>query len=111
MGLNLQPRDIAALEARTEGWVSGLHLAALSMQGREDAHAFVEAFTGGHQYIIEYLIEEVLGHQPEPVQRFLLQTSILDRLCAPLCDALTEGRDGADMLKRLQGNNLFNPPG
>jgi len=88
MGLRLQPEDIAALEARTEGWVAGLHLAALSMQGREDAHALVEAFTGGHQYILEYLIEEVLSRQPEPVQRFLLQTSILDRLCAPLCDAV-----------------------
>ncbi len=88
MGLDLQPQDVAALEARTEGWISGLHLAALSMQGREDAHAFVEAFTGGHQYILEYLVEEVLSQQPGPVQRFLLQTSILDRLCAPLCDAV-----------------------
>jgi LuxR family maltose regulon positive regulatory protein len=88
MGLGLRPKDVAALEARTEGWISGLHLAALSMQGREDAHAFVEAFTGGHHYILEYLIEEVLNRQPEPVQRFLLQTSILDRLCAPLCDAV-----------------------
>lgn len=110
MGLNLQPRDIAALEARTEGWISGLHLAALSMQGREDAHAFVEAFTGGHQYIIEYLIEEVLGHQPEPVQRFLLQTSILDRLCAPLCDALTGEQNGTEMLERLRRDNLFIVP-
>jgi LuxR family maltose regulon positive regulatory protein len=91
MRLNLQPQDIAALEARTEGWISGLHMAALSMQGREDAHAFIEAFTGGHQYILEYLIEEVLNQQPEPVQRFLLQTSILDRLCAPLCDAVRFG--------------------
>ncbi|MFN2272024.1 MAG: LuxR family transcriptional regulator, partial [Anaerolineae bacterium] len=91
MGLNLQLDDIVALEARTEGWISGLHLAALSMQGREDTHAFVEAFTGGHQYILEYLIEEVLSQQPEPIQRFLLQTSILDRLCAPLCDAVRFG--------------------
>jgi LuxR family maltose regulon positive regulatory protein len=107
MGLNLQPEDVAALEARTEGWISGLHLAALSLQGHEDAHAFVEAFTGGHQYVLEYLIEEVLSQQPEPVQRFLLQTSILERLCAPLCDALTEGHDGTDMLERLQRDNLF----
>lgn len=110
MGLNLQPRDIAALEARTEGWISGLHLAALSMQGREDTHAFVEAFTGGHQYIIEYLIEKVLSQQPEPVQRFLLQTSILDRLCASLCDALTGQGDGADTLEHLQRDNLFTIP-
>jgi LuxR family maltose regulon positive regulatory protein len=107
MGLNLQPEDVAALEARTEGWISGLHLAALSMQGREDTHVFVEAFTGGHHYILEYLIEEVLSRQREPVQRFLLQTSILDRLCAPLCDALTGGHDGADVLERLQRDNLF----
>jgi LuxR family maltose regulon positive regulatory protein len=107
MELDLQPQDVAALEARTEGWISGLHLAALSMQGREDAHAFIEAFTGGHQYILEYLIEEVLSQQPEPVQRFLLQTSILDRLCAALCDALTGEQDGADMLERLQRDNIF----
>jgi LuxR family maltose regulon positive regulatory protein len=107
MGLGLQPEDIAALEARTEGWISGLHLAALSMQGREDAHAFVQAFTGGHQYILEYLIEEVLSQQPELTQRFLLQTSILDRLYAPLCDALTGEQDGTDMLERLQRDNLF----
>jgi LuxR family transcriptional regulator, maltose regulon positive regulatory protein len=107
MGLKLQPEDVAALEARTEGWISGLHLAALSLQGHEDAHAFIEAFTGGHHYIIEYLIEEVLSRQPEPVQRFLLHTSILDRLCAPLCDAITGERDGASMLERLLRDNLF----
>jgi LuxR family maltose regulon positive regulatory protein len=110
MGLGLPPEDVAALEARTEGWISGLHLAALSMQGRKDAHAFVETFTGSHHYIIEYLVEEVLSRQPGPVQRFLLQTSILDRLCASLCDALTGGHDGADMLKRLQRDNLFTVP-
>jgi LuxR family maltose regulon positive regulatory protein len=107
MELGLQPEDTAALEARTEGWISGLHLAALSMQGREDAHVFVQAFTGSHHYILEYLIEEVLSQQPESVQRFLLQTSILDRLCASLCDALTGGHDGTDMLDRLQRDNLF----
>ena len=107
MELDLQPQDVAALEARTEGWISGLHLAALSMQGRKDARAFIQAFTGGHQYILDYLIAEVLNRQPGPVQRFLLQTSILGRLCAPLCDALTEAQDGADMLERLQRDNLF----
>jgi LuxR family maltose regulon positive regulatory protein len=107
MELNLQPDDIAALETRTEGWISGLHLAALSLQDREDAHAFIQAFTGSHQYILEYLIEEVLSRQPEPLQRFLLQTSILDRLCAPLCDALTGEQGGVDMLERLQRDNLF----
>jgi LuxR family maltose regulon positive regulatory protein len=110
MGLSLRPEDVAALDARTEGWISGLHLAALSLQGCEDAHAFVEAFTGSHHYILDYLVEEVLSRQPQPVQRFLLQTSILDRLCAPLCDALTGERDGAEMLERLQRDNLFTVP-
>jgi LuxR family maltose regulon positive regulatory protein len=110
MGLGLQPEDVAALEVRTEGWAAGLHLAALSMQGRDDAHTFVEAFTGGHHYILEYLIEEVVSRQPEPVQRFLLQTSILDRLCAPLCDTVTGGHGAADMLERLQRDNLFIVP-
>lgn len=110
MMLNLQPQDIAALEARTEGWISGLHLAALSIQGRDDAHAFVQTFTGGHQYILDYLIAEVLNRQPKSVQRFLLKTSILDRLCAPLCDALTGEQDGAVMLERLQRDNLFLVP-
>jgi LuxR family maltose regulon positive regulatory protein len=107
MRLGLQPEDVNALEARTEGWIAGLHMAALSMQGCQDVHAFVEAFTGSHHYILEYLIEEVLSRQPEPVQRFLLQTSILDQLCAPLCDAVTGERDCADMLERLQRENLF----
>jgi len=107
MGLGLRLEDIAALEARTEGWVAGLNLVALSMQGREDTQAFVGAFTGGQHYILEYLIEEVLGRQPASVQRFLLQTSVLDRLCAPLCDALTGARDGADTLERLRRDNLF----
>jgi LuxR family maltose regulon positive regulatory protein len=88
MGLGLEPDDITAIEARTEGWAAGLHLAALSMQERKDTHAFVDAFASGHQYVLEYLIEEVLSRQKEPVQRFLLQTSILDRMCAPLCDAV-----------------------
>jgi LuxR family maltose regulon positive regulatory protein len=123
MGLHLQPEDVAALEARTEGWISGLHLAALSMQGHRDAHAFVEAFTGGHQYILEYLIEEVLTNQPEAVQRFLLQTSILDRMCGSLCDSVVETRDlrpetdqdqppvsslqSQEVLEHLESSNLF----
>ncbi len=110
MGLNLQPADIAALQARTEGWPVGLNLAALSMQGRKDAHTFITAFTGSHHYILDYLIEEVLSRQSQAVQRFLLQTSILDRLCAPLCDALTKEQDGAETLERLQRDNLFIVP-
>ncbi|MBN2007253.1 MAG: hypothetical protein JXA21_28135 [Anaerolineae bacterium] len=110
MGLSLRPEDIAALDARTEGWAAGLNLAALSLQGRQDAHTFVEAFTASHHYILDYLIEEVLSCQPEPVQHFLLQTSILDRLCAPLCDSLTGAQDGMEMLERLRRDNLFTIP-
>jgi LuxR family maltose regulon positive regulatory protein len=92
-GLNLSPEQVAALEARTEGWAAGLQLAALSMIGRSDIEAFVKAFTGSHTYVAEYLLEEVLGRQPQAVQAFLLETSILERLCAELCDAVIENRD------------------
>jgi LuxR family maltose regulon positive regulatory protein len=90
MGLDLDPVDVAALEARTEGWVAGLQLAALSMHGRRDTHSFVQAFTGSHRYVIDYLAEEVLSRQPAHIRGFLLQTSILDRLSGPLCDAVIE---------------------
>ena len=88
MGLNLSAEDIAALETRTEGWIAGLQLAALSMQGHEDATGFIKSFTGSHRFVLDYLVEEVLQQQPEHVQTFLLRTSILDRLCGPLCDAV-----------------------
>jgi LuxR family maltose regulon positive regulatory protein len=90
MGLALSGDDVAAMEARTEGWIAGLQLAALSMQGLTDVHTFVSEFTGSHYYIMDYLAEEVLKLQPEPVRSFLLQTSILDRMCGPLCDAVLE---------------------
>src|SRR5207253_7550400 len=80
--------DIAALEDRTEGWIAGLQLAALSMQGHKDATGFIKSFTGSHHFVMDYLVEEVLQQQPESVQTFLLRTSILDRLCGPLCDAV-----------------------
>ena len=89
MGLNLSIDDIAALETRTEGWIAGLQLAALSMRGREDVHGFIKAFAGDNQYIVDYLAEEVLQRQSDHVRSFLLQTSILDRLSGPLCDAVT----------------------
>ena len=97
MSLNLSAEDIAALENRTEGWIAGLQLAALSMQGREDVHGFIQSFAGDHRYIVDYLVEEVLQRQPEPVRSFLLQTAILDRLNGPLCDAVTgqPGEQGA----------------
>jgi LuxR family transcriptional regulator, maltose regulon positive regulatory protein len=85
MGLNLSAEDIAALERRTEGWIAGLQFAALSLQGQPDATSFIRSFTGSHHFVLDYLVEEVLGQQPERVQTFLLRTSILDRLCGPLC--------------------------
>lgn len=90
MGLNLSDQDVAALETRTEGWIVGLQLAALSMRGRHDVGQFVESFTGSHRYILDYLMEEVFRQQPAAVQDFLLKTSILDRFTAPLCDAVLD---------------------
>ena len=107
MGLNLSAEDIAALETRTEGWIAGLQLAALSMQGREDIASFIQAFTGSHRFVLDYLVEEVLQHQPEHIRSFLLQTAILDRFCAPLCNAVTEREDGKEMLDVLERSNLF----
>jgi len=107
MELNLSNEDVAALESRTEGWIAGLQLAALSMQGREDTFGFIQAFTGNHRYVLDYLVEEVLQQQPEPIRNFLLQTSILDRFCAPLCNAVTGQEDGRVMLETLERDNLF----
>lgn len=105
--IHLSSQDLTALESRTEGWIVGLQLAALSLQGRDDVSTFVAAFSGSHHYVLEYLTEEVLNRQPDYVQRFLLHTSILKRLCGPLCDALTGRDDGVSMLEHLQRNNLF----
>jgi LuxR family transcriptional regulator, maltose regulon positive regulatory protein len=107
MGLGLSAEDIAALETRTEGWIAGLQLAALSMRGREDVAGFIRAFTGSHRFVLDYLVEEVLQRQPERVRSFLLQTAILDRLSGPLCDAVTGGKDGRGMLEALERGNLF----
>ncbi len=107
MGLHLSTNDIAALETRTEGWIAGLQLAALSMQGRKDVSSFVTTFAGSHRYIVDYLTEEVLRQQPENISAFLLQTSILDRLCGSLCDAVTERTEGQALLERLEQANLF----
>ncbi|NTV36183.1 MAG: helix-turn-helix transcriptional regulator, partial [Anaerolineaceae bacterium] len=107
MGLNLKDADIAALEARTEGWIAGLQLAALSMQGRSDTASFLQAFTGSHHFVFDYLAGEVLERLSEHVRTFLLQTSTLDSLCAPLCNAVTEREDGKEMLDFLEHNNLF----
>ena len=100
MGLALSIDQVGALERRTEGWIAGLQLAALSMQDRDDIQNFISAFTGSHHYIVDYLADEVLNSQPEPVQDFLLRTSILDRLTAPLCDALTDHTNGQTNIRK-----------
>ena len=110
MGLHLAAEEISALESRTEGWVAGLQLAALSMQERADTSTFIQAFTGDHHFILDYLIEEVLQQQPERVRSFLLQTAILDRLSGALCDAVTGQEDSHGMLATLERANLFIVP-
>jgi LuxR family maltose regulon positive regulatory protein len=126
MGLSLSAEEVTALETRTEGWIAGLQMAALSMQGRADTGSFIQAFTGSHHFILDYLIEEVLQRQPERVRSFLVQTSILDRLSGPLCDAVRFGgakspssyegtavtgqEDGRGMLEALERGNLFVVP-
>ena len=114
MGLNLDTTQIKILETRTEGWVSGLQLAALSMQGRSDVVGFVRSFAGSNRYILDYLIEEVFQQQPVEIQEFLLKTSILDHLTAPLCDALlsnvgqsSPNLNSQDILEQLERANLF----
>jgi len=115
MGLSLSTEEVASLETRTEGWIAGLQMAALSMQGRADTASFIRAFTGSHRFVLDYLVEEVVQRQPEHVRSFLLQTSILDRLCGPLCDAVRFGyaetstgqQDGKGMLQALERGNLF----
>jgi len=122
VGLDLSAEDIAALETRTEGWIAGLQLAAISMQGHKDATSFIRSFTGSHHFVLDYLVEEVLQQQSESVQTFLLRTSILDRLCGPLCDAvcsagtasssrgtavLRPSASGQETLEYLQHANLF----
>ena len=107
MDLSLSAEDVTALDNRTEGWIAGLQLAALSMRGQEDVHGFIQAFTGDHRYIVDYLIEEVLRRQPEDIQNFLLKTSILERLNGSLCDALTAQTGSKTKLEQLQRGNLF----
>ncbi len=107
MGLRLTHDEVAMLEEKTEGWVAGIQLAAISMQGRTDPGAFIEAFAGSHRYIVDYLSEEVLDGLPDRLQTFLVATSVLDRLTAPLCDALTGRNDGREMLERIEEMNLF----
>ncbi|MBL8103154.1 MAG: hypothetical protein JNM02_11520, partial [Anaerolineales bacterium] len=107
MNLDLSVDEVAVLETRTEGWIAGLQLAALSMKGQQDFHGFIQAFAGDHRYIVDYLVEEVLQRQPEDIRNFLLQTSILDRLNGPLCDAVTSQSGSKTKLESLQRDNLF----
>ncbi|MEZ4770628.1 MAG: LuxR C-terminal-related transcriptional regulator [Caldilineales bacterium] len=107
MQLNLSAEEVTALDTRTEGWIAGLQIAALSMQGRDDVSGFVRAFSGSHRHIVGYLAEEVLNQRPHGTLSFLLQTSILSRLCASLCDRVTGGSDGQEILEKLEQTNLF----
>ena len=110
VGLPLTAADIAALEARTEGWIAAIQLAGLSMQGRDDVSGFIAGFAGDDRYVVDYLMEEVLRRQPEDVRSFLLETSILTRMIGSLCDAIT-GRDGGTAtLEALDRGNLFLVP-
>jgi LuxR family maltose regulon positive regulatory protein len=113
LDLDLTQEQVAALADRTEGWIAGLHMAAASLRHREDVGSFITSFAGSHRYVMDYLLEEVLGRQPAEVQRFLLRTSILDRLSAPLCDAVLldpPPTGSQSVLEDLEQANLFITP-
>src|SRR5437016_2556722 len=112
MGLGLSAQDIARLSTRTEGWIAGLQLAAISMQGQQDTTSFITSFTGSHHFVLDYLVEEVLQQQPESIQTFLLRTSILDRMTGSLCDAvlLNPSGSGQETLEYIDRANLFLVP-
>jgi LuxR family maltose regulon positive regulatory protein len=107
MCLGLSSEEISALETRTEGWIAGLQLAAISLQGQADTSRFIQTFTGSNRLVLDYLIEEVLNQQSRAIQTFLLQTSILNRLTGSLCDSLTGQEDGRQILEMLERANLF----
>ncbi len=107
MGLEIGPAEIAALEARTEGWIAGLHLAALAMRDRADLPGFVATFAGNHRFVVDFLAEEVFRRQPPRLQAFLLRTSILERMCGPLCDAVLG--DGAGVEHSLDSERATSP--
>ena len=106
-GFDLTAEQVTALESRTEGWIAGLQLAALSMQGRSDLSAFIQAFSGSHRFVIDYLAEEVFSQQTENIRMFLVETSILDRFTAGLCNEVTGRTDSGIILRELEDNNLF----
>ena len=107
MALSLSSEDIHTLNRRAEGWIAGLQMAAVSLQGRDDTASFVQSFGGSHRYILDYLMEEVLSRQPEEVTQFLLQTAVLERLCADLCDAVLKASHSQQILEYLDNANLF----
>ena len=107
MNLELNAEDVAALEERTEGWIAGLQLSALTLQGRSNRSELVKDFAGDNRFVLDYLLEEVLNCQPDNVQDFLLRTSVLTRLSGPLCEALTSDLSGHEMLEQLDRANLF----
>ncbi len=106
----ISDQAISELTKRTEGWISGLQMASLSLRGKENAESFVRSFSGSHKYILDYLFEEVLQQQPEDIQNFLLYTSILERLSGPLCDEILGGKDSQAVLEELERGNLFLVP-
>jgi ATP/maltotriose-dependent transcriptional regulator MalT len=106
-GQELSPQLVAALGERTEGWVAGLQLAALSLRGRADVTQFVAEFSGSHRYVLDYLTEEVLDRQTAEIRTFLLETAVLERLCGPLCDAVLGRRDSQRLLEAVERDNLF----
>ncbi len=110
LGTPLSAAQVASLNTHTEGWVVGLKMAALSMRGQKDIQAFISGFTGSQRYVMDFLMEEVLERQTEDVRDFLLKTSVLERMTAPLCDFLTAGSRGSDMLHDLDRANLFLVP-
>jgi LuxR family maltose regulon positive regulatory protein len=110
MKLDLSPEDVATLEERTEGWIVGLQMAAVSMRGRKDVFGFIEAFAGTHRFILDYLVEEVLCQQSPDTQEFLLRTSILEQMTFPLCDAVADRQDSQAILTILEQANLFLVP-
>ncbi len=107
MELGLSAAEIAALDKRVEGWIAGLQLAALSMRGRKDVSGFIKSFSGSHRFVLDYLVEEVLDQQSSDIQEFLLRTSILERMTAPLCNAVTDRDDSQGILAQLEQANLF----
>src|SRR5690606_25065048 len=111
-GLGLAVDAVEALLRRTEGWAAGLQLAGLSLRGHADAAGFITSFTGSHRFVLDYLVEEVLLRHPKAIQDFLLKTSVLDRLCGSLCDALLQdpATDGQRPLEYLERANLFLVP-